>query len=895
VTAPAVDRAEVARTLRTLFRCGDVFEIRAPEASNVRCNGRPEGYGATFYGYFDNFETAVNVTSAAFETADWPALYLTLNPVNPDLFARAANRIKKAGKKGGSTPDGEVPRRRFLLVDVDPKRPAGISATDGQRAAAQVLVNRIRVYLVGLGWPEPIVADSGNGWHLLFRVDLPGDDGGLVEKVLVALAARFDTEDAEVDKTVFNPARITKLYGTIVRKGDSTPQRPHRRSRLVEIPDALDVVPEELLRALAAEAPAAAPKAPARSLVATVGNGTFNLSDWIRNHIPHAGPEEPWQGGSRWIVDPCVFDENHTGTSAAIVRNSAGVIAYTCQHNGCSGRTWHDVRERLDPAANRVKPFRPKGEQAPAEPEPWPEPVPFDAPILLPDFPVEALPPELGDFASEVAQTVQVPVDLPASLSLAVASATVARRYVVAVGETHEEPTNLFIVGAMAPGTRKSETFRRTLAPLEEIEEERVRAAAPDIKRAQARRDVAEARMKELKTQIAKAKKGTGDAQRIELEELAANLPEVPAEPKEIVSDETAEHLTTSLARQGGRIAMFDADSGLFEILAGRYSSAPNFEVYLKAHAGDTIRVGRTTRDGDFVKRPALTMGICVQPDVVAGCAGTPGFRGRGLLGRILWTVPADTVGTRVYANRPLSPVAAATYRDAIRTTYALPTAGEDRPHRLLLTGKALAEWSAFANRIEREQREGERLAGIRDWASKAAGAAARIAGIFHVIRYRTCRPAAPWELEIDVETVVAANSIIEYFTEHALAAYGLMEADERVALARRLLRWIERRLDEETSGAVPEKRRCFRPSPTGGMSFSLRDCHQHHRSAGSPDDLLPGLAILEARGYLRAGAPEARKGPGRAGSPRYEIRPLDTEFTDYTEPTSTPASGRVS
>ena len=893
MTAHAIDRAEVARTLRALYRPGDLFEVRVLDASNVRCNGRPEGRGSTFYGYFDSTETASNVVAAALSEADWPAVYTTLNPVRGDLLARAANRLRPASKKGGSASDPDVPRRRWLLVDVDPQRPAGISATDDEKAAAQVLAHRIRLYLTGLGWPEPIVADSGNGWHLLFRVDLPGDDGGLVEKVLAGLAARFDTEETKVDTTVFNPARITKLYGTAARKGDSTPSRPHRPSRIVEIPDVITPVPEDLLRALAGEAPA--PEQKTRASGGIVAH-PFALADWIARHIPHAGPAEPWQGGSRWIVDPCVFDENHRGSSAAIVRNASGVIAYTCQHNGCASRTWHDVRERFDPAAGRVKPFRPKGEPTPAEPEPWPEPVPFDAPILLPDFPLEALPPALGEFASEVSKTVQVPADLPASLCLAVASATVARRFVVAVGETHEEPTNLYVIGATPSGTRKSETFRRCVAPLEEIEEALAKAAAPDIKRAQARRDVAEARVKELKAQIAKAKKkAEADAQRQELEDLAANLPEVPAVPQLVVSDETAEHLTTTLARQSGRIAMFDADSGLFEILAGRYSSAPNFEVYLKAHAGDTIRVGRTTREGDFVKRPALTLGICVQPPVIAGCAETPGFRGRGLLGRILWTVPADTVGTRSYANRPVREESVRAYSDAVNAMFRLPSAGEDRPHRLLLTGAALTEWAAFADRIEAEQREGERLSGIRDWASKAAGAAARIAGIFHVLRYRDCRPAAPWELEIDAETVVAANSIIEYYTEHALAAYGLMEADERVALARRLLRWIERRLDEETSGAVPDKRRCFRPSATGGMSFSLRDCHQHHRSAGSPDDLLPGLAILEARGFLRAAPPEARKGPGRTGSPRYEIRPLDTEFTEYTEPAAPPVAGRVS
>ena len=256
MNAPTIDRAEVARTLRTLYRSGDTFEIRVLDATNVRCNGHPEGRGATFSGFFDSLETASNVVQSALATADWPAVYATLNPVSHALLARAANRFRQAGKKGGSASDLDVPHRHHLLIDVDPVRPAGISATDDEKAAAEILAHRIRLHLVGLGWPEPVVADSGNGWHLLFTVDLPGADGGLVAACLKALAARFDTQDVKVDQTVFNPARITKLYGTLARKGDDTPDRPHRMSRIVETPEARVPVPGQLLRDLAALASA---------------------------------------------------------------------------------------------------------------------------------------------------------------------------------------------------------------------------------------------------------------------------------------------------------------------------------------------------------------------------------------------------------------------------------------------------------------------------------------------------------------------------------------------------------------------------------------------------------------------------------------------------------------
>ena len=98
------------------------------------------------------------------------------------------------------------------------------------------MILAVRDHLANAGWPEPVLATSGNGFHLLYRVDLPAADGGVVERVLKALAVRFNTDTARVDTKVANPARICKVPGTVARKGDATPARPHRRSRLLEVP-----------------------------------------------------------------------------------------------------------------------------------------------------------------------------------------------------------------------------------------------------------------------------------------------------------------------------------------------------------------------------------------------------------------------------------------------------------------------------------------------------------------------------------------------------------------------------------------------------------------------------------------------------------------------------------
>ena len=195
------------------------------------------------------------------------------------MLARAANRIRKADK-GGTTSDGDIVARHWLLIDCDPQRPAGISATDAEHDAA---VERCRQIWSELhynhGWPEPIGADSGNGAHLLYRVDLPVDDGGLIQRCLSALAAQFDDDTVKVDTGVFNPARIWKLYGTLACKGDSTTDRPHRMSRILSSPDTPVVVTRAQLEELASEAPQPAPQ--------QVNGSTLNNGSRFRHRRIH--------------------------------------------------------------------------------------------------------------------------------------------------------------------------------------------------------------------------------------------------------------------------------------------------------------------------------------------------------------------------------------------------------------------------------------------------------------------------------------------------------------------------------------------------------------------------------------------------------------------------------
>jgi hypothetical protein len=147
-------------------------------------------------------------------------------------LARSFNRLKATDL---TTSDSAIMAYRWLPVDLDPARPSGISSSDSELKEALTLRDEVAEWVVKeLGFPSPIRAISGNGGHLLFRLaDLPASEESkaFIKEILEGLADRFDTDRVKIDRGVFNPARIWKLYGTKARKGDALPAGQHRDAR----------------------------------------------------------------------------------------------------------------------------------------------------------------------------------------------------------------------------------------------------------------------------------------------------------------------------------------------------------------------------------------------------------------------------------------------------------------------------------------------------------------------------------------------------------------------------------------------------------------------------------------------------------------------------------------
>ena len=217
---------------QTLFN-PDVFRlfVHTGEIVEVRCVGAEGKKGMVLSGYFDNHDSFCKAVKEL-DKGRHKGIYFTLQVIDPRLLARANNRIKPGSL---ATSDKDVLFYRWLPIDLDPVRPSGISSSDPELKAALDLREPVTVWLTSeFRFPLPIQAMSGNGGHLLFQLpDWPvtPERKSILKGILQDVSIRFSTDKVKIDTSVFNPARVWKLYGTKAKKGDEIPEGTHRESR----------------------------------------------------------------------------------------------------------------------------------------------------------------------------------------------------------------------------------------------------------------------------------------------------------------------------------------------------------------------------------------------------------------------------------------------------------------------------------------------------------------------------------------------------------------------------------------------------------------------------------------------------------------------------------------
>jgi hypothetical protein len=210
------------------------------------------------------------------------------------------------------------------------------------------------------GFPQPLCGTSGNGGHAVWKIDLPNDDvtRDLIQRFYLALDQRFSNDQVTIDRTVFNAARIWKLYGTLARKGDPVPslERIHRRSAITDLGEDRLVSVEQITQVAALyQEPQRHAPAPTLTKPSAQGNQGeharehFDIEAWMtRNNILYVR-EKHNDGRTIYVLNVCPFNPDHTDQSAVITQDNDGKLGFTCHHHGCAGKNWKALRELKEP------------------------------------------------------------------------------------------------------------------------------------------------------------------------------------------------------------------------------------------------------------------------------------------------------------------------------------------------------------------------------------------------------------------------------------------------------------------------------------------------------------------------------------------------------------------
>ncbi|PJJ27766.1 AAA family ATPase [Lacrimispora celerecrescens] len=329
------DPDEIRKTINTIKPDGELFEVRCLEA-----NGRK-----VYSGYFKSPETLIDQLCRLNSTDS--NIYITLGCVKEDCYSRE-QREKFVMNAKNTTNDNDIVGYKWLFIDVDPQRPAGVSSSEEQLRKAKERGNQIYVFMKNLGFNDPVTALSGNGIHLLYRIQIANneDNKALIKKSLAALDMFFSDDELKIDTTNFNPSRICKLYGTMARKGSNTKENPHRLSHLLSEgnPVPTDKIYLEKLTAMIPD------KQEKPQRYNNYNPKDFDLEEWLQRYniqYKKAG----YSDGTKFILDECPFDSNHKGKDACIFQSRSGGIGFHCFHNSCSDKTWQDVRKLFEPDA----------------------------------------------------------------------------------------------------------------------------------------------------------------------------------------------------------------------------------------------------------------------------------------------------------------------------------------------------------------------------------------------------------------------------------------------------------------------------------------------------------------------------------------------------------------
>lgn len=299
----------------------------------------------TYSGYFTDIEKILR----EIKPYNHCNLYFTLNIINDACYSREQHdRISLRPKS--TTSDKEIIARKWCLIDIDCEKPADTNSSDAEKELAKQVVNNVYKFLRDEGFEQPVICDSANGYHLLYRQAMLNNDKNAetMKNFLQVLDLYFSTEKVKVDCSTFNASRICKLYGAISRKGSNTKERPQRESKILRVPKEIKVTTNEYFEKVASYLPVQEKRDRTNYYN---GTSNFDLDDFLQRHNIKVRNKVETREYTKYVLEQCPFNPAHSAPDSAVFKMRDGSFGFKCLHNSDKNYTFRDFRLLFEPDA----------------------------------------------------------------------------------------------------------------------------------------------------------------------------------------------------------------------------------------------------------------------------------------------------------------------------------------------------------------------------------------------------------------------------------------------------------------------------------------------------------------------------------------------------------------
>ena len=302
----------------------------------------------SYSGYFTDIETILKEIKR-YEKCN---LYFTLNVIDPACYSREQHD-KISVRPKSTTSDNEILARKWCLIDIDCEKPSDTNSTDEEKELAKQVVNNVYKFLRDEGFEKPVICDSANGYHLLYKQAMLSNakNTETMKNFLKVLDMYFSTDKVKIDCSTYNPSRICKLYGVISRKGADTKERPQRESKFVRVPAEVKVTPNEYFEKVASYLP----KPEKRDRSNNYGVDAFNLDEFLDKYNIAVRNVVETRDFTKYVLEECPFNSAHRAPDSAVFKMRDGSYGFKCLHNSDRDYTFRDFRLHYDANAYERK------------------------------------------------------------------------------------------------------------------------------------------------------------------------------------------------------------------------------------------------------------------------------------------------------------------------------------------------------------------------------------------------------------------------------------------------------------------------------------------------------------------------------------------------------------